>query len=120
MGRDMWGLVDRLKDEMRCYACRVDPGPGTNSPCSSEAYGLFDGLCVAWTSQITGNIQLTLDNQSVASVFQRCELSTPRFTARLLAGLLGRDWVAETATRAASCCAVAPGSRRVARWLYPC
>ena len=50
MGRDMWGLVDRLKDEMRCYACRVDPGPGTNSLFRSEAYWLLAGLRVAWTS----------------------------------------------------------------------
>ena len=73
--------VFRLKDEVQCYAGRVDPGPGTYSPYRSEAYRLLVGSRVAWAFQITRNIQLTLDNQSIASVFQRGELSCFRLVS---------------------------------------
>ena len=74
MGRGKWGHVVRLKDDVQYYAGRLDPGPGTDSPYRSEAYGLLTGLWITWTSQITGGIQLTLDTQKAISAFQCCEL----------------------------------------------
>ena len=71
------GLVVCTADSVKCFAGQVDPGVGTNSPNRSETYGLLAGLRYAIAADLKGDIRHIIDNESVARVFQDCEVRGP-------------------------------------------
>jgi hypothetical protein len=73
MGSGAWGLVVCTADSIKCFAGRVDPEGGTNSPYRSEAYGLLAGLRYAVATDLKGDIRHIIDNESVVRVFQDCD-----------------------------------------------
>jgi hypothetical protein len=77
MGCGAWGLLVCTIDSVKCFAGRVDPGVGTNSPYRSEAYGLLAGLRYAVATDLKGNIRHIIDNKAVVQVFQDCEERGP-------------------------------------------